>query len=847
MTSNPIVYVDVALPIPFSRLFTYQIAGEYENPDAPLVGRRVLVPFGKRILTGIIVRIAENPQAHDFEIRPVLEVLDTLPVFSKQMLRFTQWVADYYFCSWGEVLKSALPEGLTPESVVRVLPTRQIRQEEIEQLKRRAPKRAAILEELLRHPEGVSIRYLRRHFREESLDTHLFLLKEQGYIEQVQELKSEARAKRQKAIALDPELLSDSETFRQVIENIERSAPKQALLLSAVYLRQYHNPDEPVLIADILKEVNVSASAVKALVSKGYLIEYEADILRTSEPEQPTLAPRNEIDIPLTVEQQHAEERILEAVDRSEFKTFLLYGVTASGKTVVYFRAIQRVLEQGKTTLFLVPEIALTPQLIDRFKKAFSDHIAVYHSRMSAGERFDAWNAAYKGSARILIGTRSAIFLPMKDLGIIIVDEEHDPSYKQDAPNPRYHARDCAVVRGSIEKCVVVLGSATPSLESMYNAQTGKYHLIEIRNRVDGAVLPRIHVVDMLKERQQSAVVGSFSLSLLRMIFDRLEKKEGIILLQNRRGFASWIECQNCGFIPQCPHCSVSLTFHKFRNQLRCHYCGYAQRMEEQCPECGSSDLRFVGRGTERVEEELQKILQQHGYAAVIQRMDLDTVSARGRLREILESFARKEIDILVGTQMVAKGLDFSHVTLVGVVNADVQLYLPDFRAAERTFQLLTQVAGRAGRTSGKPGEVVVQTAHPHHPVFRAIEAGSYELFYNDELQLRRAAGYPPFTRFVLIEFSGKDEEKVHTMANRFVFLLPRKQKVFEILGPAIPPLSRLRGYYRRFVAIKDYKDADPSGQILRHHLAHALRQYHQKHGTSAVRMVIDVDAQSII
>jgi len=457
------MYVNVALPIPAPRLFTYRL----EDPSAgesPLVGRRVLVPFGKRQLTGVIVEIVQQ---------------------------FTRWVADYYFASWGEVLKAALPQGMTPETVLRVTPARPITEEALDQMEKRAPRRAAVLKALLHHPQGVSVRFLERTVGKGGLHTVLEVLEEMGWIRREQRLQSQAQPKRQKAVSLAPGLLEDPDQFRRVLEEVERKAPKQALLLSALYLKQLHQPDDPVFIGDLIREVGGSYAAINA-------VEYEAEILRTSDqPAAPELAPKDEAQLPLTVEQEHARERICEALQREEFKTFLLYGVTGSGKTLVYFHAIRTALDRGKTALCLVPEIALTPQLVERFRRAFPETVAVFHSRMSAGERYDVWQLVRRGEAQVVIGTRSAIFLPLPNLGIIIVDEEHDPSYKQVAPSPRYHARDCAVVRGSLEKAVVVLGSATPSLESMYNAQTGKYHLLEIRQRVEQAQLPAISVVDM--------------------------------------------------------------------------------------------------------------------------------------------------------------------------------------------------------------------------------------------------------------------------------------------------------------------------------------------------------------
>jgi len=482
----------------------------------------------------------------------------------------------------------------------------------------------------------------------------------------------------------------------------------------------------------------------------------------------------------------------------------------------------------------------------------------VMHSHKSAGERFDAWQMARRGKIRIVIGARSAIFAPLPNLGVIIVDEEHEPSYKQDDPAPRYNARDCAIVRGTVENAVVVLGSATPSLETMFNALSGKYHLLEITGRADGAKMPTIQVVDVLLRRKQGKMQGVFSEDLLKAIVERVQRREGVILFQNRRGFASRFECLDCGHIPMCPNCSVPLTYHKFRDQLRCHYCGHSHAAEKACTNCGSVSIKEIGSGTQRIEEDLQEelgkaletYLRQHDgekRAIEIQRMDLDTTSKKGSHTQMLTRFAKGEIDILLGTQMVAKGLDFARVTLVGVINADMQMYLPDFRASERTFQLLTQVAGRAGRSSDFHGEVIIQTAHPKHQTIVAATLGSYELFYNDELQYRREAHYPPFSRFVMIEFSGKDEPVVNMQAQHFAYFIPHEHKAFTRLGPAPPSIARLRGQYRRIVVLKNHREHDPSGKIMRSAILHAYQLYNQKYPSSAVRITIDVDAAGFV
>jgi primosomal protein N' (replication factor Y) len=877
-------YVNIALPLPALRLFTYTIPEVMQQDH--LLGVRAIVPFGKRVLTGVIVEDNAQPSKDALKgIKPVTELLDSEPAFTPPMLAFTHWVAEYYCASWGETLKAALPQGMTVESVVRVSAVRVASEDELAAMERRAPRRAALLRELMNHTGDVSVGYLENVVGGSgSVAAQVEALEQLGYVERHRQLSKEIKPKLQKAVRVAPALALDEEAMRLYLNQLDKTSPKQAVLLSHIWIYERQSGQQieqmqqalqtqpaqqaakPLLAKDALAATHTAASTLAALVQKSYVEEYQAEILRTeaaSPEEAQTLIQRDETNLALTLEQAHATEKILEPLRASTFKTFLLHGVTGSGKTLVYIQILRETLALGKSALLLVPEIALTPQLIERFRAVFGDAIGVMHSHKSAGERYDAWRMARSGHARVIIGARSAVFAPLQNLGLIIVDEEHEPSYKQDDPAPRYNARDVAVVRGAMEQAVVVLGSATPSLESVFNAHSGKYHLLEIKHRADGAQLPTIRVIDTIEARKRKRLNGSFSHELVAAIAQRVRKGEGVILFQNRRGFASRLECLDCGTVPECPNCSVALTYHKHRDQLRCHYCGYSRKADTACTACGSLAVREVGFGTQRIEEELQPLLEQAlnepelpsneppsnqaTRLPVIQRMDLDTTSAKGSHKRMLTDFASGKIDILVGTQMVAKGLDFARVTLVGVINADMQMYLPDFRAAERTFQLLTQVAGRAGRSSELRGEVILQTAHPRHQTILAAVAGSYELFYNDELQFRKDAVYPPFSRFVMIEFSGREEAVVNEQAQYFAHYIPAHHKAFVRLGPTVPTIARLRSLYRRIIVLKGLKDADPSGKILRDavHAAHAA--YNAKHPSSAVHVRIDIDAAGFL
>jgi primosomal protein N' (replication factor Y) (superfamily II helicase) len=542
----------------------------------------------------------------------------------------------------------------------------------------------------------------------------------------------------------------------------------------------------------------------------------------------------------LHAHQQAAFEAIAAQIRACAYGTFLLHGVTGSGKTEVYVAALREALEAGRTGLVLVPEIALTPQTVRRFRAPFGDRVAVVHSRMSNGERYDVWRSIREGRYPIVIGPRSAIFAPVDNLGLVVVDEEHEASYKQFDPAPRYHARDVAVVRARLNGAVCVLGSATPSLESWHNAHAGKYRLLSMPKRVplpggETAKLPPVEVVDLARERKRHRLDGALSEALVAAIGPRVAKGEGVILLQNRRGYAPVVECRSCGWTPRCRHCAVTLTYHKAKAHLRCHYCGYAIRRPAACASCGEADLAFQGVGTQRVEEELA--MRFPGLRVV--RMDLDTTGTKGAHARLLDRFAAGEADVLLGTQMVAKGLDFARVTLVGVVNADSGLLLPDFRAAERTFQLLTQVAGRAGRAEA-PGAVIFQTRTPDNPAITFAQRHDYAGFARRELQEREMLGYPPFGRVVAAEFRGYDEAATHAFARQWTdTLIEMAGSAVEVLGPQPALVGRVQRLYRVHTVLKVPAGAPPVQPLLRRVVAACP-------APSRIRVALDVDAMGV-
>jgi primosomal protein N' (replication factor Y) len=843
--------VDIALPVPIDRTFTYLVPPELQPLVLP--GKRVLVPFGNKHLTGVIVGLPATTDVRG--LKPITDILDTKPTFSPDMLLLTKWISEYYFTPWGEVLRAATPQGMSQKSKQTVRLVTQDIEILLQATKKSAPRQHAILQALA-DGTPLNLAQVQRKSHTKSIHTVLSEMHQRGWISLTEEIeKPKAKPKLERVVAFTDngqKIFSD--------ETTKASIPaKQLLILEA--LRQELSPEtNAVEINSFLQRHRASLSSLKTLVKNHLLLMGEREVFRRSEYEAIEPPPN----ITLNANQQHALNEITRATTTGAFRAFLLHGITGSGKTQVYIDAIRNVMALGKTAIVLVPEISLTPQTVRRFKAHFGDDVAVMHSQMSIGERYDAWRMVHQGKVKIVIGPRSAIFAPLENIGLIVVDEEHDSSYKQYDAAPRYNARDVALVRASHIKAVVVLGSATPSAESYANAIHEKYTLLELPHRVDTAQLPTIDIVDMAKERRRvyedlkieikkSAKPfpkrlpdSSISQLLKSQIIKRLERKEGTILLQNRRGFSHVMECYDCGYVEKCDNCEVSLTFHTTKKHLRCHYCGFVKKPPTICPKCSSRELRMHAFGTQQVQQELQELFPK----AIILRMDRDTTSGKGAHNKILKQFESGNADILLGTQMVAKGLDFPRVTLVGVISADTQMLLPDFRASEGTFQLLTQVAGRAGRST-LAGEVVIQTLQPDHYSLKHVILHDFHGFYKEELEYRRELDYPPFSRIVLLEFSGERENEVQHHAKKFAdFLaLHNQQKKFIILGPADAAISKIKNVYRKHVVVKDLKISDPSGAYLRSTLLKAKAQYEASSIASnrKIKMIIDVDPQGMM
>ena len=777
-------YVAVALPLPVDHMFTYEVRSD---ANSGLAGSRVLVPLGRKKLTGVIVEEGVDPDP-TIRVRRVLEILDDEPSLTAELLQLTRWISSYYLCGWGEAIRAALPPGTdvrTQRFVHRVA------------LPDDVPARFEAVARVLRERGEIALSELKSSAGDIDV-TDLRAMEKEGWIH------IETRAVDTRISPRVEQHLRFTEAFRDpdlVVDIVETLRGDKQQELLRVLLDHLRAGRTEVLRSEALRSADAPASTIQSLIRHGIIEIVEREVFRS--PLSATIPVDEPPEIELHAAQRKAVDRIIGAVQQSERATFLLHGVTGSGKTEVYVEALKRVRAMGKTGIVLVPEIALTPQTVRRFRSHFSDGIAVLHSRMSLGERFDTWRRIHSGEFDIVIGPRSAVMAPLANIGLIVVDEEHESSYKQFEPDPRYHARDVAIVRAKMNGAVCILGSATPALESFMNARGGKYELLEMQDRIphkDGSAvsLPDVRVVDLALERKKHRLEGNISIELRDAIIERLDRQEQVILLQNRRGYSPVVECKDCGWSPECDDCAVTLTYHKPKRQLRCHYCGRAWRIPRICPQCESDALDLLGAGTQRIEEELHELFPE----ARIRRMDQDTTTRKSAHHDILQDFGDGRIDILLGTQMIAKGLDFPNVTLVGVINADGGLLLPDFRSEERTFQLLMQVAGRSGRAE-RAGEVILQTRNPEHPVIRYTRAHDYLSFAEAALAERANCGYPPFVRLVAVEFRGEDAEAVERAARRWTQILQSKTQQMEILGPEAAFVSRLKKQYRFHTIVK--------------------------------------------
>jgi len=807
------------------RPFTYIVPSRLAQ--RVVVGSRVLVPFGPQKLVGDVVGFTD--QAPPAKLKSIIKLLDDRPLFDEGQLDLARWVAQRYCCPLREALRLVTPPGVARARFTTITMTDEARQIGPEQLSR-APRQAQILD--LLHSSGGeedldNLIQQAQHRADGKLSRAAVLsavrsLEEKGLVERRRGLSRPTAGRRTQQVVR----LCDGDTdWAQVIEQLSATAPRQAEVVQALT-----ESNRPIPVAEL------SHSAVAALADKGLVRVSEQRIHRI--PEEPGLGNVDVQALRPTQAQYGILQHVYAAVQAHRYEALLLHGVTASGKTEVYLQAIEAAQAEGRSAIVLVPEIALTPQMVGRFRARFGDSLALLHSALSAGERYDEWERVQRGEADIVIGARSAIFAPAQNLGIIVVDEEHEHAYKQES-TPRYLATTVAAERARRSNAVLLMGSATPSVEAYYRAcHEDGLSLMTLPERIDSHPLPPVQVIDLRTETLMGKG-GSFSQMMLEAIADRLGRGEQTILFLNRRGFSTFVMCRDCGYVLRCPDCAVSLTYHHASRRMRCHHCDYSLPVPDLCPNCKGYEIGFYGLGTERVTDQIKR---EFG-AATVARMDRDTVGRKGAYGDILRSFARGEADILVGTQMIAKGLDLPNVTLVGVLNADVGLHTPDFRAAERTFQLLTQVAGRAGRAE-KPGEVLVQTYNPDHYAVVTAQKHDYVAFYEREIRARRHNLYPPFVELANLVFQDEDEEKALNTARRAAVCLQDMGAFFkkgdvQFLGPAPAPLHKLRGRYRYQMLLKA-ADMERLNQTIQD-LMEALAD------TGSTQMVCDVEPMDMM
>ena len=800
-------YCDVSLPVPLDQPFTYELPLTLRHRVQQ--GCRVLVPFGSRRMVGIVLRVHDHPPEQT--AREVLQLLDEEPALAQDLLRLGKWIAEYYCAPLGEVLRGMLPLSGEIRRATRYALT-DLGRDVARQLVTVAEADVATQILQLLEERSRSAAYLSGKIP--SAKSALRSLMKRGWI-----TTEEEHAARDPLRAAAERL--EAEFLKRAADGIQLKKQERELL---AFLELHPGVHNLAQLAETLKGASVAA---RSLARKGLIL---------LEPERALTSAGFERPIPeLNAHQAAAVANIREALERNEFAPFLLEGVTSSGKTEVYMRSIEAALALGRNALLLVPEIGLTPAVAGQFFHRFGDQVAILHSAFSDAERAEQWRRIQRGGARVVIGTRSGVFAPVQQLGLVIVDEEHDGSYKQQE-TPRYHGRDVALVRAKEAGAVAVLGSATPSMESRYNADAGKYTRLPMPERIGQRPLPRVEIVDMRQEFLETKTQATFSRRLLEEIEQRLAQREQSMLLLNRRGFSSFMVCRSCGERLPCSNCAVSLTYHRRDRRMLCHYCGYAERVPQECPTCGSDHIQFLGTGSERVEDELHR----HFPAARIARLDRDSVSSKGSFEHILQNFRAGDIDILVGTQMIAKGHDIPNVTLVGVVLADIGLAMPDFRAAERSFQLLTQAAGRAGR-GALPGSVVIQTLNPDHYAIKFAAEHDYEGFYKKEIEFRKWLRYPPFAAFANIVLRAEKKEDAMRYSGELERILVPPPVGVRVLGPAEAPVARLKAEYRYQLLLKASKRT-----VLRE-IVTKLRDYTLKQKWPATAVVVDIDPLSLM
>lgn len=841
-------YASVALDCgqsPFDQELTYSVP---DNWRAVLrVGFAVLVPFGRQMMTGYITGFSTRPD-FDGEIRPLTRLLSKAPLFDSKALKLARWMSAYYHCPINVCLDCFVPHGWQVALERRFVLATQDRHENLRLLRdlSRSPRQAQIVQLLIENARPLTQKEIEKSLEGAKVGDGLKRLVEQGVLKMVEEvIESGQKPRRVLAVQASQDKMPDENTWAI----LDKAAPKQAAAL-----RHLLEQDAPLAVGQLARDTDIDSAALRALERKGFVTFSQLEIRRDPTATMPTA---DTSPVQLTSEQKNAvaaiEKLLADSVkhkttptngatptsDKPPVSTLLLQGVTASGKTEVYLAAIEKCLEMGRRALVLVPEIALTAQTVEIFQRRFQERVAILHSALGAGERFDEWRRARSGRADIVVGARSAIFAPCRDVGLIIIDEEHDHSYKQDS-TPRYHVRDLALKRASLDNAVVVLGSATPSLESYHRAVRGDFAHVKMLLRVGARVMPQIETVDMTGEAQMG-MLPPLSRRLKEELCAVVGRGEQAILFLNRRGFATYVQCLDCGHSERCENCDVTLTYHKGEGILRCHHCDFQRPVRQECPQCHGWMIGFTGTGTEKIEAEVEELLRRQHLTTKVLRLDRDTTMQKGAHARILSEFRHGRAQVLIGTQMVTKGLDFPNVTLVGVISADAALNVPDFRAAERTFQLLAQVSGRAGR-GDRPGRVLVQTLTTDHYAIEAACAHDYERFVNQELEARQSPCYPPFSHVVNVISSDEDAEvakaRIEKLAIRFHEEIARQGGGTDLLGPVDCPLARVKNKFRFHLMLRDRN---------RPRLHRVLSVYDNLPREAREGLTVDVDAMTIL
>jgi primosomal protein N' (replication factor Y) len=811
-------YADVIVPINIKQLLTYALPEDLVEHCE--VGTRVAVPIGKKNLyTAVVVKIHEQQPLH-YEAKPIKEVLDAFPILNIFQLKLFKWVNSYYLSSYNEILKACLPSALLiqSETLIQLENEKNVIEEDLTDDE-------YLVIEAIQKQQQISLKDIQKILNKSSAMKVVNRLLDKNLIVFDRQVKEKYKPKVKTYLSLNEKYHQEDE-FKILIENLDRAHKQKAVVFE--YFKLKAQAKKPISRAQLTKAASVSDGVIKSLIDKDVLIEYTVKQDRVE-----GKAKSDTTQIVLSEDQNQAYQAIINNFKQKD--TVLFKGITSSGKTEIYLQLIKEYLHGTNQILYLLPEIALTTQLISRIQEKFGKQVLVYHSKYSANERVEIYKKVlHNHSAQVIVGTRSAIFLPFSNLQFIIVDEAHENSFKQHDPSPRYHARDTAIVLSKIHKTKILLGTATPSFESYYNVKQGKFGFVELNKRYGNVTPPKVSVIDLSDSYKRKKMQGHFSLDLIEKIQHTLDKGKQVIIFQNRRGYSPILECTTCGHVPQCPSCDVSLTIHKVNNTMRCHYCGYKMAIQKRCLSCSGVDLRLSGFGTEQIEQEAKSLFPK----ANIKRMDLDTTRGKYDFEKLIASFENLETDILIGTQMLTKGLDFRNVDLVAVMHADGLLFFPNFRAFEKSYQLLVQVSGRAGRTK-EQGEVVIQTFNPKHPVINHVVSKDYEGFYKIEMEQRREFKYPPYYKMIKLVFKSRDYNRLNEAAD---WLSTYLKQVFKsnILGPEFPNVSRIRNQYIKHILIKI-----PPKQSLtktKAYLEEGIKRYENVGTFKSVRLNVDVD-----